>query len=43
LDQREDNVSDIADDIFGSNTNSNAGHSHKSDESAGSFVSNNSP
>ena len=43
LDQREDNVSDIANDIFGSNTNSNAVHSHKSDGSADSFVSKNSP
>jgi hypothetical protein len=29
LDQREDDVSDIIDDIFGSNTNSNAVHYHK--------------
>jgi hypothetical protein len=36
LDQGEDNVSDIIDDIYGSNTNSNAIHYHKSDESAGS-------
>jgi hypothetical protein len=45
LDQREDNVSDLVDDedINGSNTNSNAVNSHKRDESAGSFVSNNSP
>ena len=44
LDQGEDNVSDIVDDdIYGSNTNSIAVHSHKRDESAGSFVSNNSP
>ncbi len=43
LDQGEDNVSDIVDDIYGSNTNSNADHYHKSDESAGSLVSNNSP
>jgi hypothetical protein len=43
LDQGEDDVSDIIDDIYGSNTNSNAVHYHKSDESAGSLVSNNSP
>jgi hypothetical protein len=44
LDQKEDNVSEMADDDGnGSNTNSNAVNSHKSDESAGSFVSNNSP
>ncbi len=43
MDQGEDDVSDIVDDIFGSNTNSNAVHYHKSDESAGSLVSNNSP
>ncbi len=43
LDQGEDNVSDIADDINGSNTNSNAVHYHKSNESAGFLVSNNSP
>jgi hypothetical protein len=43
LDQGEDNVIDIVDDIYSSNTNSNAVHYHKSDESAGSLVSNNSP
>ncbi len=43
LDQEEDNVSDIVYDIYGSNTNSNAVHYHKSDESASSLVSNNSP
>jgi hypothetical protein len=29
LDQGEDNVSDIVDDIYGSNTNNNAVHYHK--------------
>ncbi len=43
LDQREDDVSDIVHDIYGSNTNSNAVHYYKSNESAGSLVSNNSP
>jgi hypothetical protein len=43
LDQGEDDVSDIVDNIYGSNTNSNAVHYHKSNESAGSLVSNNSP
>jgi hypothetical protein len=43
LDQGEDNVSDILDDIYGSNTNSNPVHYYKSNESAGSLVSNNSP
>jgi hypothetical protein len=43
LDQGEDDVSDIVDDIYGSNTNSNAVYYHKSNESAGSLVSNNSP
>jgi hypothetical protein len=39
LDQREDNVSEMAgDDGNGSNTNSNAVNSHKNDESAGPFV-----
>jgi hypothetical protein len=41
--QGENNGSDIVDDIYGSNTNSNAVHYHKSYESAGSLVSNNSP
>ncbi len=43
LDQGDDDVSDIIDDIYGSNTNSNAAHYHKSNESASSLVSNNSP
>ncbi len=43
LDYGENNVSDIIDDIYGSNTNSNAVHYHKSNESAVSLVSNNSP
>jgi hypothetical protein len=42
-DQGEDNVSDIVYDIYGSNTNSNAVHYHKSNESSGSLVSNDSP
>jgi hypothetical protein len=41
--QGENNVSDIVDDIYGFNTNSNAVHYHKSNESAGSLLSNNSP
>jgi hypothetical protein len=43
LDQGEDDVSDIVDDIFCSNTNSNSVHYHKSNESAGFLVSNDRP
>ncbi len=44
LDQREDNVSEMADnDGNGSNTNSNAVNSHENDESAGSSVSHKRP
>ncbi len=44
LDQREDNVSEMADDDGnGSNTNSNAVNSHKNDESAGPLVSHKRP
>jgi hypothetical protein len=44
LDQREDNVSEMADDDGnGSDTNSNAVNSHENDESAGPFVSHKRP